>query len=65
MKIKNITDSDRVLRKHGQLIFVQPGETIEVQSGGLIFDKRAFEVVDTEKKKEKQEKANKQKEVEE
>ena len=60
MKLKNIMKDVRQLRAAGQIIYVKPGETIEVEKP--IYDDRVFEVVHV-KSKEKQEQNIAEKEV--
>lgn len=60
MKLKNIMKDIRQLRAVGQIIYVKPGETVEVENA--VYDNNVFEVVHM-KSKEKQEQKIAEKEV--
>lgn len=61
MKLKNIMNDVRQLRVSGQIIMVNPGETIDVESAN--YDGRAFRIIETKKRNEKAEKPTKKEEV--
>jgi len=61
MKLKNKMEDVRQLRVAGQIVYVQPGETIDVENAR--YDNGAFELVDIKKSKDKKEKPTKQEEV--
>ena len=55
MKLKNIMKDVRQLRVDGQIIEVQPGKTIEIESTKVIYDKVVFKLIEIQKRKEKEE----------
>ena len=61
MKLKNIQKDIRQFTSHGQIIYVEPGQTVEVDSAR--FDKGSFKVVDIKKRKDLEEKPKTEKEV--
>lgn len=61
MKLKNIMNDVRQFTANGQIIYVQPKETIEVENA--IYDDRVFKLIDIKKSTEKEEKINNDKEV--
>lgn len=63
MKLKNIMKDVRKLTVAGQIIYVQPGETIEIESTKVRYDDVVFKVIETQKRNEKAEKPTKQGEV--
>lgn len=63
MKLKNIMNDVRQLRVNGQIIEVDPMETIEIESKNAIYDNVVFKLINTKKRKEKIEKPTKQEEV--
>ncbi len=54
MKLKNIMKDVRQLRSMGQIIYVQPGETIEIESAN--YDKQVFEVIHMKSKEKTEQK---------
>ena len=69
MKLKNIMNDIRQLRVDGQVIKVQPGEIIDIESTKVSYDNVTFklietkEKIETQKRNEKEEKPTKQEEV--
>jgi hypothetical protein len=61
MKLKNKMKDVRQLRVLGQIVKVKPGETIEVESAN--YDEQVFEVIETQKSKDKPEQPTKKGEV--
>jgi len=61
MKLKNKMKDVRQLKVAGQVVYVQPGKTIEVESA--IYDDRVFVVSDIKTSKETKEEPTKQEEV--
>ena len=54
MKLKNTMKDIRQLRVAGQIVYVKPGETVEVENAN--YDERVFEVVNMKSKEEKEQK---------
>lgn len=61
MKLKNIMKDVRQFTSFGQIIYVQPKETIEVEQA--TYDEGVFELIETQKRKESDEQPNNKKEV--
>jgi predicted phosphodiesterase len=61
MKLKNKMKDVRQLRVSGQVVMVNPGATVEVESAN--YDKNVFEMVDIKNRNEKIEKLTKKEEV--
>jgi len=59
MKLKNIMKDVRQLRIDGQVVMVQPGKIIEIESTKIAYDESVFKIIETQKRNVKEDKIEK------